>query len=76
MVATHTNSKSSQQNPFTLHQRWGLLVVEDTHTSYMRKFWTKEISFMEYVKRLADRINSLWRFNNNLLRVESGQSNL
>ena len=36
----------------------GLLVVEDTHTSYMsRNFGLKRYSFMEYVKRLADRIN-------------------
>ncbi len=36
----------------------GLLVVEDTHTSYMsRNFGLKRYSFMEYVKRLVDRIN-------------------
>lgn len=36
----------------------GMLVVEDTHTSYMsRNFGLKRYSFMEYVKKQIDRIN-------------------
>jgi len=35
----------------------GVLVVEDTHTSYMKGFGNKTFSFVEYVKRLIDRIN-------------------
>lgn len=35
----------------------GLLVVEDTHTSYMSDFGPQSHSFMEYVKRYIDRIN-------------------
>jgi hypothetical protein len=35
----------------------GLLVVEDTHTSYMLGFGPKSHSFIEYVKSYIDRIN-------------------
>lgn len=35
----------------------GLLVIEDTHTSYMRGFGPKKYSFMEYVKKRIDFIN-------------------
>ncbi|MGB7183245.1 MAG: class I SAM-dependent methyltransferase [Burkholderiaceae bacterium] len=35
----------------------GLLVVEDTHTSYMRGFGPRRFSFLAYVKRFADRLN-------------------
>jgi hypothetical protein len=35
----------------------GLLVVEDTHTSYMDGFGVRKYSFMEYVKRFIDKIN-------------------
>ncbi len=35
----------------------GLLVVEDTHTSYMKGFGDKSFSFIEYVKRNIDKIN-------------------
>ena len=35
----------------------GMLVVEDTHTSYMDGFGPKKYSFMEYTKKLADAIN-------------------
>ena len=35
----------------------GLLVVEDTHTSYMNGFGLKQYSFIEYVKKLIDKIN-------------------
>jgi cephalosporin hydroxylase len=35
----------------------GLLVVEDTHTSYMPGFGPMSHSFIEYVKKFIDRIN-------------------
>lgn len=35
----------------------GMLVVEDTHTSYMRGFGSRHYSFMKYVARMMDRIN-------------------
>lgn len=35
----------------------GVLVVEDTHTSYMLGYGIKSYSFIEYAKLLADRIN-------------------
>lgn len=35
----------------------GILVVEDTHTSYMKGFGPKRYSFMEYTKDLIDKIN-------------------
>ncbi|MBO9400815.1 class I SAM-dependent methyltransferase [Shimia sp. R9_3] len=35
----------------------GMLVVEDTHTSYMRGFGPKRYSFVNYVKSHIDRIN-------------------
>lgn len=35
----------------------GLLVVEDTHTSFMAGFGPPRYSFMEYVKRMTDRIS-------------------
>jgi hypothetical protein len=40
----------------------GLLVVEDTHTSYMDGFGLKKYSFIEYAKRFIDKIN--YRFGN------------
>ena len=36
----------------------GVLVVEDTHTSYMDGFGPRKWSFIEYSKNLIDRINS------------------
>lgn len=39
----------------------GLIVVEDTHTSYMRGFGFKKLSFTNYIKRRIDRIN--YRYN-------------
>ncbi len=36
----------------------GMLVVEDTHTSYMKRFGPKKYSFVEYVKSFIDKINS------------------
>lgn len=35
----------------------GLLVVEDTHTSYMDGFGPQKFSFVEYSKRMVDRVN-------------------
>lgn len=35
----------------------GLLVVEDTHTSYMEGFGPQKFSFVEYSKRMVDRVN-------------------
>lgn len=35
----------------------GLLLVEDTHTSYMRGFGSKRYSFINYVKNKIDQIN-------------------
>ncbi|QDT76674.1 hypothetical protein Mal35_00930 [Gimesia maris] len=34
-----------------------MLVVEDTHTSYMDGFGYRRFSFLEYVKRFIDKIN-------------------
>ncbi len=39
----------------------GMLVVEDTHTSYLRGFGARRFSFMRYVKRYADKINNRFR---------------
>lgn len=35
----------------------GMLVVEDTHTSYMDGFGLRRFSFIEYAKRFIDKIN-------------------
>lgn len=35
----------------------GLLVVEDTHTSYMGNFGPKKYSFIEYTKNMIDSLN-------------------
>ncbi len=35
----------------------GMLVVEDTHTSYMPGFGKRKYSFIEYVKNTIDRVN-------------------
>ncbi len=35
----------------------GLLVIEDTHTSYMQGFGLKSLSLVKYGQRLSDRIN-------------------
>ncbi|MEX0429797.1 class I SAM-dependent methyltransferase [Spiribacter insolitus] len=36
----------------------GMLIVEDTHTSYLDGFGDKSISFINYCKRWIDRVNS------------------
>ena len=35
----------------------GILVIEDTHTSYMKGFGDLNFSFIEYIKELIDKIN-------------------
>tara|TARA_B110000503_G_C7066165_1_gene378860 strand:- start:144 stop:959 length:816 start_codon:yes stop_codon:yes gene_type:complete len=35
----------------------GIIVVEDTHTSYMTGFGPKSMSFIEYTKKLIDSVN-------------------
>jgi len=35
----------------------GLIVVEDTHTSYMHGFGSQKYSFMKFIYRLSDQIN-------------------
>lgn len=42
----------------------GMLVVEDTHTSYIDGFGSKRYSFIEYVKKLVDKINYRFSFFN------------
>lgn len=39
----------------------GMLVVEDTHTSYMNGFGPKKYSFMKYVYKMSDAINSRFK---------------
>ncbi len=39
----------------------GVIVVEDTHTSYMEGFGKKKYSFINYTKKIMDRIN--YRFS-------------
>lgn len=39
----------------------GMLVVEDTHTSYMKRFGPRRYSFANYVKNMFDKIN--YRFS-------------
>jgi hypothetical protein len=39
----------------------GILVVEDTHTSYMNRFGPKSFTFIDYSKNMVDRIN--YRFS-------------
>ena len=55
----------------------GMLVVEDTHTSYMNEFGPKRYSFVNYTKNMIDKINQRFeRFNPTLAdsRVWSVQS--
>lgn len=40
----------------------GMLVVEDTHTSYMSGYGLKKYSFIEYVKKFSDRIGLRFGF--------------
>lgn len=44
----------------------GMLVIEDTHTSYLEKFGDKKISFINYAKLWIDRLNARFsKFSNN-----------
>ena len=36
----------------------GVLVIEDTHTSYMDKFGDQSIKFIHYISKMTDRINT------------------
>ena len=36
----------------------GVLVVEDTHTSYMDKFGDQSIKYINYISKMTDRINT------------------
>jgi len=45
----------------------GMLIVEDTHTSYMPGFGEKNFSFMSYVSNFADKVNQRFgKFNDSL----------
>ena len=70
----HTN----EQQIITAHhciphiQDNGMLIVEDTHTSYMKRFGNpSKYSFINYTKKLIDAINSRFpsvRTSNNILK--------
>ena len=43
----------------------GVIIIEDCHTSYMKKFGFKKLSFINYAKYLIDNINKRYvEFNN------------
>ena len=48
----------------------GLIVVEDTHTSYMDCFGPKKFSFINYVKNKIDQINYRFDFKKQFKKVE------
>ena len=48
----------------------GIIVVEDTHTSYMNGYGPKKFTFMKYVRNLIDRINYRSSFIKNLSQDE------
>jgi hypothetical protein len=48
----------------------GLIVVEDTHTSYMDGFGPKEYSYINYVKSKIDQINFRFNFTNQFNNAE------
>lgn len=59
----------------------GMLVVEDTHTSYMDGFGPKRYSFINYVKKMIDNLNSRsaevsgkYKDKSNILSVECFES--
>ena len=45
----------------------GMIVIEDTHTSYLNGFGPKKKSFIEYTKKLIDSINMRFSLFNNKL---------
>ena len=48
----------------------GIIVVEDTHTSYMDGFGPKKFSYINYVKNKIDQINFRFDFNNQFKNAE------
>jgi hypothetical protein len=48
----------------------GLIVVEDTHTSYLDGFGPKKYSYINYVKNKIDQINYRFNFKNQFKNVE------
>ena len=56
----HTYIQQIVTAEYALHniKDGGVLVVEDTHTSYMDKFGDKSIKFTNYISKMTDRINS------------------
>ena len=48
----------------------GLILVEDTHTSYMSGFGPKKFSYINYVKNKIDQINSRYGFEQTKLKTE------
>jgi len=43
----------------------GIIIIEDCHTSYIKKFGFKKLSFINYAKKLVDNINNRYvEFNN------------
>jgi hypothetical protein len=55
---TYLQQISTVQNGLDLIKDGGLLVVEDTHTSYMDGFGSQKFSFMKWVYKQSDEINS------------------
>jgi hypothetical protein len=56
--------------PFIKHQ--GILVVEDTHSSYMQGFGPKKYSFINFAKREIDKVN----YSSNQLGGKKNESHL
>lgn len=48
----------------------GIILVEDTHTSYMDGFGPKKFSFINYVKNKIDQINFRFNFNEQSKKAE------
>ena len=48
----------------------GLIVVEDTHTSYMDGYGPKRFSYINYVKNKIDQINYRFDFQNKFKNIE------
>lgn len=54
---TYLQQISTVQSLIPMIRDGGLLVVEDTHTSYMPGFGNRKYSFINFVKRMTDRVN-------------------
>jgi len=63
----HTYVQQIITSEFALNniKNGGVLVVEDTHTSYMEKFGDQSIKFTNYILKTVDRINSRFSAFNN-----------